>query len=351
MPETFDYDRRQFLGGALLAGAAVGLGNSNLPVESPLPSLGGATKWLNSPPLSAAGLRGKVALASFWTYSCINWRRTLPYLRAWNQRYKHLGLTIIGVHTPEFPFERDAGNVRQAVSELGIEYPVAMDNGRGLWRAFRNEYWPALYFADAQGRIRHHYFGEGEYQQSELVIRQLLEEAGTSGIDPVPAPVDAEGVEAAADWANLRSPETYMGNDRATGFSSPIGLMPGDSPDYRFPARLTLNQWALEGAWTVAGQSIRLNESGGRIAYCFHARDLHLVMGSAFRGTSVRFQVRIDGRPPGTAHGVDVDEHGAGILAEPRLYQLIRQREPVVDRRFEIEFFGPGLEAFSFTFG
>jgi thiol-disulfide isomerase/thioredoxin len=322
-----------------------------LPVEGELPSLGSATEWLNSPPLTAAGLRGSVVLVDFWTYTCINWLRTLPYLRAWTQKYKDHGLVVIGVHTPEFDFEHDLDNVRRAATDLRVNYPIAIDNDYAIWRAFDNHYWPALYFVDAQGQIRHHQFGEGDYEQSEMIIQQLLVEAGTGGIGHDLVSVDASGVEAAADWGSLRSPENYVGYERTENFASPGGAAWDQRHVYGAPARLRLNHWALSGDWTVERQATVLNEAGGRIAYRFHARDLHLVMGPAVRGTPVRFRVLIDGQPPGAAHGTDVDDQGNGTVTEQRLYQLIRQRGPVTEHAFEITFLDPGVRAYAFTFG
>jgi thiol-disulfide isomerase/thioredoxin len=322
-----------------------------LPVEGELPSFGGTTGWLNSPPLTPSGLRGKVVLTGFWTYTCINWLRQLPYLRAWADKYSSHGLVVVGVHTPEFWFERDADNVRRAVHEMRIEYPVATDNDYGIWGAFGNHYWPALYFADAQGRIRHHHFGEGEYQQSEMVIQQLLAEAGSDGAGHELVSVDGLGLEAPADWATLRSPENYTGYERAENFASPGGAVPDAPRSYAAPAELRLNQWALSGDWTMAEQAVTLDQPEGRIACRFHARDLHLVMGPAARGTPVRFRVLVDGQPPGVAHGDDVDGQGHGTVTEPRLYQLIRQPGPITDRTFEISFADPGIQACAFTFG
>jgi thiol-disulfide isomerase/thioredoxin len=322
-----------------------------LPVEGELPSFGGTTGWLNSPPLTAPGLRGKVVLTSFWTYTCINWLRQLPYLRAWADKYSGHGLVVVGVHTPEFWFERDADNVRRAVREMRIDYPVATDSDYGIWGAFDNHYWPALYFADAQGRLRHHYFGEGEYQQSEMVIQQLLAEAGSDGAGHELVSVDAQGLEAPADWAALRSPENYTGYDRTENFASPGGVVPDAPHSYTAPAELRLNQWALSGDWTMEEQAVTLDRPGGRIACRFHARDLHLVMGPAAGGTPVRFRVLVDGQPPDAAHGADVDGQGQGTVTEPRLYQLIRQPGPVADRTFEISFADPGAQACVFTFG
>jgi thiol-disulfide isomerase/thioredoxin len=322
-----------------------------LPVEGELPSFGGATEWLNSPPLTAAGLRGKVVLVDFWTYTCINWLRSLPYVRAWAEKYQDYGLVVIGVHTPEFAFEHNIDNVRRAVADMNIGYPVAIDNDYAVWLAFGNHYWPALYFADAQGNIRHHHFGEGEYQQSEMIIQQLLAEAGSSGIGHELVSVDPRGIEAAADWGSLRSPENYVGYERTENFASPGGAVPGESHAYVVPPRLGLNQWALAGDWTMEDQAITLNTADGRIACRFHARDLHLVMGPAAPGTSARFQVLIDGMPPGDAHGADTDSQGDGTVADQRLYQLIRQPGPITDHTFEITFPDSGVQAFAFTFG
>ena len=324
---------------------------ARLPVEGRLPSFAGATGWLNSPPLAAGDLSGKTVLVSFWTYTCVNWLRQLPYLRAWAGKYADHQLTVIGVHTPEFGFEHDLANVQRAVRDMGIGYPVATDNDYAVWGAFANHYWPALYFADAQGRIRHHHFGEGEYQRSEMVIQQLLAEAGTTDHDHELVAVDAVGAEAPADWASLRSPENYTGYERTVNFASAGGAVPGRRHAYEIPAQLRLNHWALSGDWTLAEQAATLNEAGGRIAYRFHARDLHLVMGPAAAGTAVRFRVRVDGQPPGAAHGADVDHNGGGTLAGQRLHQLIRQPGPVADRTFEITFLDPGAQAYAFTFG
>ena len=323
----------------------------HLPVEGDLPSFNGANEWLNSPPLTAAGLRGKVVLVDFWTYTCINWLRTLPYVRAWAEKYKDQGLVVIGVHTPEFAFEKNVDNVRRAVKDLRVDYPVAIDSDYAVWRAFNNHYWPALYFVDAQGHIRHHHFGEGGYERSEMILQQLLAEAGMGDTGQELVSVDARGIEAAADWSSLRSPETYVGYERTENFASPGGVVLDEPHVYAAPARLRLNHWSLSGDWTVGRQATVLNQANGRIAYRFHARDLHLVMGPAARGTSVRFRVLIDGQPPEAAHGIDVDEQGDGTATEQRLYQLIRQPKPIVDRQFEIGFLDPGVEAFAFTFG
>jgi len=319
--------------------------------EGGFPSLSGATGWLNSQPLTPESLRGKVVLIDFWTYTCVNWRRTLPYVRAWAEKYKDQGLVVIGVHTPEFSFEREVDNVRWAVGDMKIDYPVAIDSDYAVWRAFSNEYWPALYFIDAGGRTRHHQFGEGDYDQSERIIQQLLSENGIAGIRRELVSVDAQGAEVAADWGALKSPETYVGYDLARNFASPGGAAVDKRRTYAAPARLQVNHWALSGDWTVGKEAAVLNTPNGRIAYRFHARDLNLVMGAAARGTPVRFRVLIDGRPPGAAHGSDVDEQGNGTVVEQRLYQLVRQSKPFADRQFEIEFLDAGVETFDFTFG
>src|SRR5262245_58756339 len=319
--------------------------------RSELASLERADEWLNSPPLTAPALRGKVVLIDFWTYTCINWLRTLPYVRAWAEKYRNQGLVVIGVHAPEFAFEKNLNNVRWAVKEMRVDYPVAVDSDHVIWRAFRNQYWPALYFIDAQGRARHHYFGEGAYEQSEMIIQRLLVEAGAGRMGDDLVSVDAHGLEVAADWGSLRVPDNYLGYERTRNFASPGGAMLDKPQMYQLPARLRLNDWALSGDWTVKKDAAALNKSNGSIAYRFHARDLHLVMGPATPGTSVRFRLLIDGQPPGAARGSDVDEQGYGTVTEQRLYQLIRQGKPIADRQFQIEFLGPGVEAFAFTFG
>jgi thiol-disulfide isomerase/thioredoxin len=322
-----------------------------LPVEGSLPSLDGATQWLNSPPLTAAGLRGRVVLIDFWTYTCINWLRTLPYLRAWAEKYKDHGLVLIGVHTPEFDVEHDLDNVRRAVKDLRVDYPVAVDNDYAIWSAFNNHYWPALYFVDAQGQIRHHRFGEGNYEESEIILQQLLTDAGITAIGQDLVSVEAGGAEAAADWNNLRSPENYLGYQRTENFASSNGAVVEIPHMYVTPERLRLNHWALAGDWTVEAGETVLNHPDGRIVYRFHARDLNLVMGPAAQGPPVRFYVRIDGQAPGAAHGADVDDQGNGTASEPRLYQLIRQPGPIRERTFEIMFLDPGVHAYAFTFG
>ncbi|WP_175670510.1 cytochrome c biogenesis protein DipZ [Burkholderia ambifaria] len=325
-----------------------------LPVEGTLPSLDGAVQWLNSPPLTAAGLRGKVVLVDFWTYSCINCLRTLPYTTAWAHKYAPYGLVVIGVHAPEFAFERDIGNVKKAVHDLGIDYPVAIDNGYAIWRAFGNEYWPAHYFVDAQGRIRHHHFGEGEYAQSERAIQSLLAEAGHPEALNVPIGLTgapAKGALAAADSADVRSPETYVGYARAEDFTSPGGVVRDASHRYDAPAHPDLNDWGLAGTWQVGAERATLAAPAGRIVYRFHARDLHLVLGPGANGKPVRFRVTLDGAAPGAAHGADVDAQGYGTVTGQRLYQLVRQPGAIADRTFSIEFLDPGVDAYAFTFG
>jgi thiol-disulfide isomerase/thioredoxin len=316
-----------------------------------LASLERANEWLNSPPLTAPALRGKVVLIDFWTYTCINWLRTLPFVRAWSEKYRDKGLVVIGVHAPEFSFEKNVNNVRWAAKEMRVDYPIAVDSDHAIWRAFKNQYWPALYFIDAQGRARHHHFGEGAYEQSEMIIQRLLAEAGVGGIGDGLVSVDARGLEAAADWGSLKSPENYVSYERTQNFASPGGAVLDRPRMYQLPARLRLNEWGLAGDWTVKKETVVLNTPNGSIAYRFHARDLHLVMGPAAPGTPVRFRVLIDGQPPGAAHGIDVDEQGNGTVTEQRLYQLIRQPKPIADRQFEIEFLGSGVEAYAFTFG
>jgi thiol-disulfide isomerase/thioredoxin len=319
--------------------------------QSELASLQRADEWLNSPPLTASALNGKVVLVDFWTYTCINWLRTLPYVRAWAEKYKDHGLVVIGVHAPEFSFEKNLSNVRWAVKDMRVDYPVAVDNEHVIWRAFRNQYWPALYFVDSQGRLRHHHFGEGAYEQSEMIIQALLVEAGATGVSREPVSVNARGLEAAADWRSLRSGENYVGYERTQNFASPGGAALDMARMYALPPRLRVNEWALSGDWTVKKEAAALNKANGRIAYRFHARDLHLVMGPKTPGTPVRFRVTIDGQPPGAAHGGDLDEQGNGTVVQQRLYQLIRQPDPISDRQFEIEFLDPDVEAFAFTFG
>jgi cytochrome c biogenesis protein CcdA/thiol-disulfide isomerase/thioredoxin len=321
------------------------------PVEGKLPSLSGAVEWLNSPPLTPEQLKGKVVLVDFWTYSCINCLRSIPYVRAWADKYKDQGLVVIGVHAPEFAFEKNIDNVKQAVAKLKIDYPVAIDNNYGIWRAFDNEYWPADYFIDAQGRIRHHFFGEGDYAESEKVIQQLLAEAGKGNLPAGVVSVSATGAEAAPDESDVQSSETYIGFARSENFGSPGGAV-GDTPHVYATGELKqLNDWGLSGDWTVGGQSATLNKTDGAISFRFHARDLHLVLGPAANGKPVRFRITIDGVAPGQSHGADVNADGEGVVTDNRLYQLVRQSGPIMDRTFTIQFLDPDVQAYAFTFG
>ena len=322
-----------------------------LPVEGRLPDLGGATAVAELGAADPGGLRGKVVVVQFCTFSCVNWLRTLPYVRAWAEKYRDDGLVVIGAHSPEFGFEHDVEQVRPALAAMGVDYQIAIDNDFAVWSAFANRAWPALYFADAEGRIRHHHLGEEDYERSERVIQQLLAEAGRDVRDRDLVSVEPAGVEVAADWAALGSPETYVGYARTSGFASPGGLDPDRSRHYAAPERLELNHWALSGDWTVGDEVATLDEPGGRIAFRFRGRDLNLVLGSRADGGPVRFVVRLDGEPPEGARGVDVDEQGNGTIAEARLYQLIRQDGPIEDRTVEISFADAGAEAYVFTFG
>ncbi|KRE86703.1 cytochrome C biogenesis protein [Rhodanobacter sp. Soil772] len=321
-----------------------------LPVEGTLPSLAGATQWLNSPPLTTESLRGKVVLVDFWTYSCINCIRALPYVRGWADKYKDHGLVVIGVHAPEFAFEKDPANVAKAIKDLGVDYPVALDNDYAIWKGFNNEYWPAHYFIDAQGQIRHHHFGEGEYRESEDVIRQLLADAGQKNLPGGYVSDDHNGIEAAASNDPTRSPETYVGYARAMNF---VGgrVARDDAHDYHAPASLAADQWSLDGRWTVRDENAQLEQAGGAIVYRFRGRDLHLVLGPAADGKPIRYRVSIDGKPPGADHGMDTDADGRGTVTTQRLYQLVRQAHGSGERLFEIEFLDPGVQAYAFTFG
>jgi cytochrome c biogenesis protein CcdA/thiol-disulfide isomerase/thioredoxin len=322
-----------------------------LSVEGSLPSLTGAAEWLNSPPLTAEQLKGKVVLVDFWTYSCINCLRSIPYVRAWADKYKDQGLVVIGVHAPEFAFEKNIGNVKQAVAKLRIDYPVAVDNDYAIWRAFNNEYWPADYFIDAKGQIRHHFFGEGDYAESEKVIQQLLAEAGKGNLPLDMVSVSATGAEAASDAADVKSPETYIGFARSENFASPGGAV-GDTPHVYATGDLKpLNNWGLSGDWTIGGQSATLNKTDGAIAFRFHARDLHLVLGPSADGKPARFRVTIDGAAPGESHGADINVEGEGMVTDHRLYQLVRQSGPIMDHTFSIQFLDPDVQAYAFTFG
>jgi thiol-disulfide isomerase/thioredoxin len=350
-----DQGRRHFLGSAAMTLAALrfgAAGGCEASEREPrhIAAFQRATTWLNSPPLTAVSFAGKVVLVQFGTYTCINWLRTLPYVRAWHRKYRD-GLVVLGVHTPEFAFEKNLHNVSRAVQQMGIDFPIAVDNDYVIWRAFENRYWPALFFVDARGQLRHQHFGEGEYTQSEMTIQRLLAEAGQRSAEAGVVSVVGSGVEAEADWRNLRSPELYLGSGRTASFSSPGGVKAGRRHVYAVPARLGLNQWALAGEWTIAREPIVLGNAPGRIECRFHARDVHLVMGPLTMESVAGFRVSIDGQPPGRARGLDVDEGGVGTVREQRLYQLIRQPGPIVDRTFAIELREGGVEAFAFTFG
>jgi thiol-disulfide isomerase/thioredoxin len=324
---------------------------AELPVEGRLAPFEGATGWLNSDPLTPEGLRGRVVLVDVWTYTCVNWIRTLPYVRAWAAKYAPAGLTVVGVHTPEFGFERDVDNIVAQSRNFGLVYPIAIDSDYGIWRAFDNHFWPAVYLADSQGRIRFHHFGEGEYGMTEMVIQQLLIDAGAEGIDQDLVAVEPRGLEVAADWQTLQSPETYPGYGQSRGFASD-DLAAFDQPHvYDARPRLPLNSWDLSGNWTVDRNAASLNEPNGRIAFQFHARDVNLVMGPASKGASVPFRVYLDGEVVEGSGGTDVEPDGRGVVNEQRTYQLIRQPGQVEDRRFEIEFLEPGVESYCFTFG
>jgi thiol-disulfide isomerase/thioredoxin len=325
--------------------------SGGLPIEGDIPSFSGATSWLNSPPLTAQSLRGKVVLVDFWTYSCINCLRALPYVTGWYEKYKDHGLVVIGVHAPEFAFEKDAANVRRAVADLHIAYPVALDNDFAIWQAFNNQYWPAHYFIDSQGHIRAHHFGEGSYDESETIIRQLLTEAGFTDLPATGIEAARAGVQAAPDEAHDQSPETYIGYRRAENFSSAGGFAQDRPKLYALPDAFTLNQWALAGSWTVDPEKALLIAAPGRIVFRFFARDLHLVVGPGAGAKPVRFRVLLDGAAPGASHGADTDANGEGVITEQRLYQLIRQSGDVRERVFSIEFLDPGAQAYSFTFG
>ncbi|MCR2765158.1 redoxin domain-containing protein [Microbacterium sp. zg.B48] len=322
-----------------------------LPDEGRLPSFDRATGWLQSDPLTPVALRGRVVLVDFWTYTCVNWLRTLPYLSAWHAKYADAGLSIIGVHTPEFGFEHSLRNVRMQAQDLGVRYPVAIDNDYGVWDEFANHYWPALYIADAAGRIRFHHYGEGEYERTEMVIQRLLVDAGSPRVDRELVLVDPVGVEVAADWRSLQSPETYLGYAQSAGFASEDPAAFDRRHAYSGAARLPLNGWDLTGEWTVTSQAVVADRSGGRISFAFHARDVNLVMGPARAGESIPFRILLDGEAVGDSRGTDAAADGTGVVLDQKTYQLVRQPEPIVDRLFEIEFGSPGVEAYCFTFG
>lgn len=316
-----------------------------------LPPFAAAVQWFNSPPLTPQALRGKVVLVNFWTYSCINCLRVLPYYSAWANKYRDQGLVVIGVHTPEFAFERSADNVKKAIGRLGIDYPVALDSNYGIWRAYHNQYWPALYVADAQGRVRYQHFGEGDYRETERAIQQLLAERGTGHVETQLVTAPSQGLGLAADARAMQSPETYIGSGQATNFASSTAPLLDRLQRYSAPAALPLNHWALTGAWTLGREFASSNDARAGIVYRFHARDLHLVLGPSRDGKPVKFRISIDGAPPGDAHGSDVAADGTGVVTQQRLYQLVRQNGKIVDRTFSIEFDEPGVDAYVFTFG
>ena len=318
--------------------------------EGPMPDLDGAAAWLNSTPLSSKALRGKVVLVNFWTYSCINSLRELPYMKAWAAKYKDAGLVVIGVHAPEFSFEKDPANVKNAVLDLKVAYPIPIDSKHSIWSAFHNEYWPADYFIDRKGRIRYHHFGEGEYEKSERVIQELLTENGATGLNGSPVRVAAAGAEAPPS-DDVRSPETYVGYARAENFASPERMTQGSRKTYSPPARLALNQWGFGGSWNAGAESGVLESAPGKIVFRFHSRDLHMVLGPARNGTPVRFRVKLNGAAPGDDHGADSNADGTSEVRQPRMYQLVRQKGSINDVTFEIEFLDPGVEVFSLTFG
>lgn len=354
MNNADDLGRRRFLTQSAVTMAAAHFGVLDATEASAatreLTALGNASEWLNSPRLTPESLAGKVVLVNFWTYTCINWLRTLPYVRAWSQKYQK-GLTVIGVHTPEFPFERNIDNVRRAVRQMRVEYPVVIDNTYSIWRAFENQYWPALYLLDGRGQVRHHQFGEGEYDTSERAIQRLLKQGGASDVNEALVSVAGSGFEAKADWNSLRSPETYLGYERLQNFASQDAARLDQRRTYRAPSRLALNRWALAGDWTMGKTATLLHNAPGQVVYRFHARDIHLVMGPSRPESPVPFRVTLDGQPPGAAHGLDVDAGGNGTVGEQRLYQLVRQPLPIADRTLAIDFIAGDVEVFAFTFG
>lgn len=355
MRESDTNSRRRFLRNAAVAiaapqflscvASAIGPGD-----EGPMPELNGAVEWLNSAPSKSKDLRGKVVLFNIWTYSCINSLRELPYMKAWYAKYKDAGLVVIGVHSPEFGFEKDPANVRNAVSDLKIPYPIPIDSNHSIWQAFRNNYWPADYFGDAKGRIRYHHFGEGDYVKSERLIQTLLKENGATGLDESTVRIAADGAEAPPS-EDVRSPETYAGYARAENFASPERMDRDFKRNYHPPERLALNQWGLGGSWRVGAESGTLESAPGKIAFRFHSRDLHMILGPSKMDTTVRFKVKLNGAAPGDHHGSDSGADGTGVVRQPRMYQLLRQKGSIIDATFEIEFLDPGVEAFSFTFG
>jgi thiol-disulfide isomerase/thioredoxin len=354
MAKQFTYIRTGFLTASIILIAAILVVDGQVnegSTQKRKPSFSGATGWLNKQPLTLTGLRGKVVLIDFWTYTCINWRRTLPYIREWASKYKDQGLIVIGVHTPEFPFEHQLENIKGAIKEMDITYPVAIDNNFEIWNSFQNEYWPALYLIDTKGQIRYQKFGEGDYQESESQIQQLLKETSAKNIPDKPVELQPKGFEAAADWKNVKSPENYLGYARTQGFASLEQVVADNQSLYSPPKQLNLNQWALSGQWVMGKEHLVLAKGQGKIIYRFHARDLNLIMGPAMRAASIGFHILIDGKPPGAAHGLDVDSGGNGTVTGQRMYQLIRQPGPVTDREFQIEFSDPKVEVYDFTFG
>jgi thiol-disulfide isomerase/thioredoxin len=352
---------RRALEVSLILGVVIVISHSQKPVvstasaalldEGPMPDLGGAVGWLNSAPLNRKSLRGKVVLVNFWTYTCINSLRPMPYVRSWAAKYKDAGLVVIGAHTPEFSFEHEPRNVENAVRTLNISFPVAIDSNYGIWRSFNNEAWPAQYLVDAKGRIRYHHFGEGDYGDIERVIQELLKENGATGLASDTTNETAVGIEAAPDWTDGRSPETYLGYRQAQNFASPEKLHKDSTQLFSAPAKPSLNRWGLSGSWNVNAESAVLEVVPGKIVFRFHSRDLHLVLAPGKDGKPARFVVRLDGAAPGENCGIDTAPDGSGEIREPRLYQLIRQKGPIVDRTFEIEFLDPGVHALDFTFG
>lgn len=322
-----------------------------LPKNEDHPSLGGATGWLNTKPLNLDDLRGKVVLIDFWTYTCINWRRTMPYIREWAAKYKDQGLVVIGVHTPEFSFEHDIENITHASKAMNITYPVAVDGDYSIWSSFHNNYWPALYLIDAQGKIRYQKFGEGDYAQEEQMIQQLLKEVSPGNSVLPLSTLHPDGFEAAADWEHLQSPENYVGYHNTQGFASPGGIVPDEQTLYNTPKHLALNEWALSGKWTIEQEKVRLEGKAGKLIYRFHARDINLIMARGAKNEGAKFRVLIDGHAPGNDHGSDIDADGNGTVTEPRMYQLIRQQGVIADHEFEIELIDPGAEVYDFTFG
>jgi thiol-disulfide isomerase/thioredoxin len=334
-----------------LAASFAAIGPVGLSPKDEGPSLKGATGWLNTTPLDLTSLHGKIVLIDFWTYTCINWRRTLPYIREWASKYKDQGLVVIGVHTPEFSFEERTENIKKAMKQMGIDYPVAIDTDYDIWESFQNRYWPALYLINANGVIRYQKFGEGDYYESELMIQKLLKENSAQNVPTTTVDLEPGGFEAAADWRTVKSPENYVGYGNTQGFASASGIIADKRALYAVPAKLELNQWALSGEWIIEKEKVVLSGKEGKLVYRFHARDVNLIMGLAGKGTALKFHILIDGKAPGSAHGLDIDADGNGTITEPRMYQLIRQQDTIIDREFEIEFFDPKVEIYDFTFG